>query len=164
MTDPGSTAPRHQTRERSEAKEAAAGRYPPDPASCAAELLSIVAYLTARDGPLQASPAAAVTASPWHGRLLRKAGERLDVVDAYMRARVAFLVAGRDRGYYAPAAELELAGATLDAARATTAVVADLLASRCPSRHDFEAMSAAVLRINPALDAQRDASPDPQES
>ena len=38
---------------------------------------------------------------------MSKAAERLEVVDAYMRARVSFLVAGKDRGYFAPEAELD---------------------------------------------------------
>ena len=94
----------------------------------------MVAYLTERDGPLQ---------QPWtersaplpslHERLLRKAAERLEVVDAYMRARVAFLVSGKDRGYYAPQVELDLAGATLDSARTAAAVVDVLLEGRLPT-------------------------------
>ena len=141
--DPGQ--PRPQTR--------ASATYPPDAEHCAAELLSIVAYLTAHDGPLQTPPDAETPVSPWHERLLRKAAERLDVIDAFMRARVAFLAAGKDRGYYAPEAELALAGATLDATRAATTVVAALLESRLPSPHDFDAMSAAALNILPARDA-----------
>jgi len=141
--DPGQSRP--QTR--------ASATYPPDAEHCAAELLSIIAYLTAPDGPLQAAPDPETPVSPWHERLLRKAAERLDVIDAFMRARVAFLAAGKDRGYHAPEAELELAGATLDATRAATTIVAALLDARLPSPHDFDAMSAAVLSIIPALDA-----------
>lgn len=157
--DPSSTAPLHRDPGQSRPEARAPAGYPPDTAPCATELLSIVAYLTARDGPLQTPPDPAAPLSPWHERLLLKAGERLDVIDGYMRARVAFLVAGKDQGYYAPAAELELAGATLDAARAASTVVAALLAARPLSRHDFEAMSVAALRINPALDALRAADP-----
>lgn len=149
--DPGESRP--QTR--------AVATYPPDAEHCAAELLSIVAYLTAQDGPLQGPPGPEAPVSPWHERLLRKAAERLDVIDAFMRARVVFLAAGKDRGYYAPEAELQLAGATLDATRAATTVVAALLASRIPSPHDFDAMSAAALSIMPALDALSSATPSP---
>jgi hypothetical protein len=139
-----------------------AATYPPDAEHCAAELLSIVAYLTAGDGPLQAAPGPVTPASPWHERLLRKAAERLDVIDAFMRARVAFLAAGKDRGYYAPEAEIELAGATLDATRAATVVVAALLETRLPAPHDFDAMSAAALSIIPALDALGAEAPSPR--
>ena len=75
---------------------------------------------TGRCRPRPARPRAI---TPWHRRLLLKAMERLDVIDAFMRARVAFLVAGRERGYYAPEQELELAGATLDTCRAAASVV-----------------------------------------
>jgi hypothetical protein len=138
-------------------------RYPPDAAHCAEELLSIVAYLAAPDGPLQAAPGVTVPLSPWHKPLLGKASERLEVIDAYMRARVSFLIGGRDRGYHTPEAELELAGATLDAGRTTAPVVDALLASRLPSQHEFDAMSAAVLRLHPALEAMH-ASEDPPRS
>ncbi len=154
--DPGSTDPVPVAAGRHERVAAAAVRYPPDTASCTAELLSIVAYLTSHDGPLQAAPGAAPAISRWHEPLLRKAAERLDVIDAYMRARVSFLVAGKERGYYAPQAELDLAGATLDAGRAATRVVGALLDARLPSRHEFDAMSVAALQLNPALDALRE--------
>ena len=149
--DPGQ--PRPQTR--------ASATYPPDAEHCAAELLAIVAYLMAHDGPLQASPDPETPVSPLHVRLLRKAAERLDVIDAFMRARVAFLAAGKDRGYYAPEAELALAGATLDATRAATTVVAALLESRLPAPNDFDAMSTAALGILPALDALGEATHSP---
>lgn len=152
--DPGQSRPQPR----------AAASYPPDAEHCAAELLAIVAYLTAGDGPLQTSPDPATPVSPWHERLLRKAAERLDVIDAFMRARVAFLVAGKDRGYYAPESELELAGSTLDATRAATSVVAALLESRLPAQHDFDAMSAAALRVNPALDALGETTLPPRPS
>ena len=160
--DTGSTG--QMQRDPGQSRPPARAPYPPDAEHCAAELLSIVAYLTARDGPLQGPPGPETAASPWHERLLRKAAERLDVIDAFMRARVAFLAAGKDRGYYAPDTELELAGATLDATRAATTVVAALLEARLPSRHDFDAMSAAALRVIPALDGLGAAAPSPHAS
>jgi hypothetical protein len=131
-----------------------------DSSDCAAEVLAIVAYLTSADGPLQDSTAAARGVSPWHPRLLLKASERLNVVDAYMRGQVAFLVAGKDHGYYTPESELELAGAVLDTCRATTSVVDALIAGRLPTRREFETMSAAALVVDPALDAARRAEAD----
>lgn len=154
--DPGSTAHAPAVPSRHRQVAAASVRYPPDTSRCTAELLSIVAYLTSRDGPLQAVPGAAPAVSHQHEPLLRKAAERLEVIDAYMRARVSFLVTGKERGYYAPQAELDLAGATLDAGRAVTRVVEALLAAHLPSTHEFDAMGVAALRLNPALDALRE--------
>jgi hypothetical protein len=151
--DPGSTAPEPSPQARFEQERPGSVRYPPDAQHCAGELLSIVAYLTSRDGPLQTPADPSAPVSPWHERMLRKAAERLEVIDAYMRARVAFLVSGRERGYYAPEAELDLAGATLDAARAATAVVGALLEGRLPSRHQFDAMGVTSLAVTPALEA-----------
>ena len=73
-----------------------------------------------------------------------------------MRARVAFLVAGKERGYHVPEQELELAGAALDTCRAATSVVDGLLAGRLPTGPEFEAMSRTALAVNPALDAMRE--------
>lgn len=160
--DFGSTAPAPAVPGRHQPVAAASVRYPPDTARCTAELLSIVAYLTSRDGPLQAVPGSAPAVSRWHEPLLRKAAERIEVIDEYMRARVSFLVAGKEHGYYAPEAELDVASATLDAGRAATLVVDSLLAARLPSRHEFDAMSVAALRLNPALDALRESQAPPR--
>jgi hypothetical protein len=157
MVDGGSTAPQHVPRRWRAETDDALRRPQLDSAACATELLAIVAYVTSADGPLQDPRRPGGNVSPWHQRLLTKAAERLDVIDASMRARVAFLAAGRDQGYYAPEAEIELAGASLDTCRATTSVVAALLEGRLPTIHDFEAMSRAALTINPALDATREA-------
>ena len=110
MDGGGSTAPRDggQTRLRPQDSWAERGL---DSASCAGEILAIVAFITADDGPLQVMPDPAGAVTPWHRRLLLKAMERLDVIDAFMRARVAFLVAGRR-------ARLPRAGAGTGAARA----------------------------------------------
>jgi len=151
--DTGSTAPAPERPARSRDDRLAGVRYPPDATRCASELLAIVAYLTARDGPLQVSPDAEFKLSPWHARLVEKAAERLEVIDAYMRARVAFLVAGGEHGYYAPQAELDLAGAALDAGRAATVVVDAIQERRLPSRHEFEAMGTTALSIQPLLQA-----------
>ena len=101
--------------------------------------------------------------SPWHTRLLLKAAERLDDMDARLRGRVAFLVAGRDHGYRAPAGELELAGAALDTCRATSWVVDALLAGDLPTIDEFDIMGRAALAIYPALEALRKLNADPEE-
>ena len=119
----------------------------------ATELLAIVRYITARDGPLQSTPDNAGHLSPWHERALLKAMERLEVIDAYLRGRVAFFVAGKDHGYGPFDEELELAGAALDNCRAATSVVEALIAGRLPTTWEFELMADTALRIYPALDA-----------
>ena len=126
-----------------------------DSPQCASELLAIVGYLTADDGPLQGPPSRGGDVSPWHVRLLLKAAERLDDLDARLRGRVAFLVAGKDRGYRAPEGELELAGVALDTCRAAAWMVDALLAGDLPTSDEFEAMARAALAIYPALEAMR---------
>ncbi len=133
--------------------DAAVVRPRPELRDGATELLAIVAYISAGDGPVRASRGSADRLSPWHQRLLQKAMERLDVIDADLRGRVAFLVAGKDHGYYASESELELAGTALDACRATSTVVDALLAGRLPTVREFEAVSDTALRIYPALEA-----------
>lgn len=151
--DTGSTAPQHGPAQHGGAGDDAVGRLRLDSSQCATELLAIVAYLTSDDGPLQASPGPGMDVSPWHRPLLLKAAERLDIIDAYMRGRVAFLVAGRDWGYHASESELELAGTALDTCRATASLVEALLAGRLPTGSEFETMSTAALAIEPALAA-----------
>jgi len=158
MMDAGQPARQHE-HDPEPREDAVARRL--DSSDCAVEVLAIVAYVTSADGPLQDSTAPGREVSLWHRRLLLKASERLDVVDSYMRGQVAFLVAGKDHGYYAPENELELAGAVLDTCRATAPVVDALVAGRLPTRHEFETMSQAALAVNPALDAARGAEADP---
>ena len=155
MNGGSSTAPRDGGQTRPRPQDSWAER-DLDSARCAGEVLAIVAYVTADDGPLQALPDPSGAVTPWHRRLLLKAMERLDIIDAFMRARVAFLVAGRERGYHVPERELELAGVALDACRAATSVVDGLLAGRLPTGPEFEAMSRTALAVNPALEAMRE--------
>lgn len=122
----------------------------------ATELLAIVRYLTASDGPLHSTPDDAGRLSPWYERVLLKAMERLEVIDAYLRGRVAFFVAGKDHGYGPFDGQLELAGAALDGCRAATAVVDALLAGRLPTTWEFESMADTALMIYPALEAIED--------
>ncbi|HQJ98706.1 MAG TPA: hypothetical protein PLB30_09235 [Thermoleophilia bacterium] len=58
----------------------------------AAELLAVVRFLTAPDGPLQ-QPVADGPSSPWQERVLVKAQERLAIIDHFLRGRVAFFAA-----------------------------------------------------------------------
>ena len=119
----------------------------------ATELLAIVRYITAGDGPLQSTPDGTGHLSPWHERVLLKAMERLEVIDAYLRGRVAFFVAGKDHGYGPFHGELELAGAALDNCRADTSVVEAVLAGRLPTTWEFKLMGDTALRIYPVLEA-----------
>lgn len=119
-------------------------------AEAAAELVAIVGYVTADDGPLQPTPEGAGL-SPWHEPLLAKARERLEIIDAYLRGRVAFLVAGKDRGYPTRGNELPLAREALDTCRAATVVVEALLDGRLPRVWQFDLMGETVLRLSAAL-------------
>jgi hypothetical protein len=114
----------------------------------ATELLTIVGYLTAADGPLAESD----RLLSWHERLLLKAMERLELIDGYLRGRVAFFVAGKDRGYDFFGSDLEVAAAALDTCRATTRVVETLLSGRLPSECEAAWMGDAALRIYTALE------------
>jgi len=118
----------------------------------ATELLAIVRYITAIDGPLQSAPGLSPL-SPWHERALLKAAQRLEVIDAYLRGRVSFLVAGKHRGYGGFDGELALAEVALDNCRADTSVIEALLAGRLPTAWDFESMGHTALRLYPALEA-----------
>ena len=118
----------------------------------ARELLSIVGFVTADDGPLCVTPASG-TLSPWHQEALQKALERLEVVDHYLRGRVAFFVAGKDHGYGPFGGELELAGAALDTCRAVAKVVDALLEGRPPTDPDLDTMRETAVRLQPALEA-----------
>ena len=155
MNETGSAAPQHLGPEQFREGDAAVVRHRLDLTHAVTELLSIVAYVTGDDGPLQTAPGSTGVLSPWQRPLLLKAAERLDVIDAHLRGRVAFLVAGKDQGYHTFEWELELAGAALDTCRAATSVIRALLAERPPAEREFEAMSAAALKVYPALEAMR---------
>lgn len=113
------------------------------------ELLQIVAYLTATDGPLTATEGS----WSWHERLLLKAKERLEIVDGFLRGRVAFFAAGKDRGYEFFDSDVKVASAALDTGRAAMRVVDTVLAGHLPSESDIETMGDATLRIYALLDA-----------
>ena len=159
--DIGSTAPQQYPPEPSRAEgDAAIALRRLDLTRGATELLAIVAYINADDGPLQTPPDSTASLSPWHQRLLLKAGERLEVIDTFLRSRVAFFVAGKNRGYYAPERELELAGAALDTlSRDGVGRRHALLAGRAPSEREFESMSATALKVYPALEASAESPP-----
>ena len=118
----------------------------------ARELLSIVGFVAADDGPLRATPDPG-TLSPWHQEALKTALERLEVIDHYLRGRVAFFVAGKDHGYAPFEGELELARRALDTCRVVARVVDALLAGRWPTDRDLDTMPEAADRLQPALDA-----------
>jgi len=115
------------------------------------ELLAMMRFLTAKDGPLQQLASTGLS-SPWHERVLIKAQERIEVLDHFLRGRVAFFVAGRDQGYGSFDDELELAGAALDTCRAIAKVVERLLAGELPTQWEYRLMGDAALTIYPALE------------
>jgi hypothetical protein len=154
VTDTGSPAPTSSSPGQSRPERETTGVQRqlelPDAAS---ELLAIFSYLIADDGPLQSASRPAFDPSPWHQPVLLKALERLQVIDAFLRGRVAFFVAGKDHGYYTSEREVELAGAALDSCRAMTSVVEALLEARLPTEWQLESMGDAAFKIHPALKA-----------
>jgi hypothetical protein len=134
---------------RSSANEEARPRSRLDLPDVAIELLEIVAYLTAADGPLTATDGS----WSWHERLLLKAKERLELIDSYLRGRVTFFAAGKDRGYEFFDSDVKVASAALDTGRAALRVVETVLARRLPSERDIETMGDAALRVCALLDA-----------
>ncbi|HZL63958.1 MAG TPA: hypothetical protein VFD50_03295 [Thermoleophilia bacterium] len=118
----------------------------------ASELRAIVGYIAAADGPLRLPLDPAGHVSRWHERLLLKAMERLEVIDAYLRGRVAFLAAGKEHGYAFFDTDLELARAELANCRATTRVVEGLLAGRLPTDQEFDSMDDTVAGIYRVLE------------
>jgi hypothetical protein len=115
------------------------------------ELLAMMRFLTAEDGPLQQLVSTGLS-SPWHERVLFKAQERIETLDHFLRGRVAFFVAGRDHGYGSFDDELDLAGAALDTCRAIARVVERLLAGELPTEREYRLMGDAALGIYPALE------------
>ena len=119
------------------------------------ELLAIVAHLSAEDGPIQTMRRAGEL-SPWHAPVLDRALEGLEVIDHFLRGRVAFYVAGREHGYGSFEEQSALAAASLDTCRSAARVVDALLGGRLPTEAEFEELAAAVDRIYPALTALED--------
>lgn len=134
-----------------------AGQRPPriELSDAAHELVSIVGFVTADDGPLHATSEPR-TLSSWQQQALHAALERLEVIDHYLRGRVAFFVAGKDHGYGPFGGEAELADAALDACRALVRVVDALLAERPPTEAEVDTMCESSVRLHPALDALED--------
>ena len=121
----------------------------------ARELLSIVGFVAADDGPLRARPHPG-THSPWQEQALQSALERLEVIDHYLRGRVAFFVAGKDHGYGPFERELALAKCALDTCRAVARVVDALLAGRPPTDRELDSMRETSVRLQPVLEALED--------
>ena len=116
----------------------------------------MVGFLNADAGPLCATPGSD-TCSPWQEQALLKALERLEVIDHYLRGRVAFFVAGKDHGYGHFEGELELAEEALPTCRAVVRVVDALLAGRRPTDAEVDKMSASSVGLRTALEALEDA-------
>jgi hypothetical protein len=116
------------------------------------ELLATVRHVTADDGPVRVMSETG-DLSPWHEQTLSAALERLEVIDHYLRGRVAFFAPAKDHGYGPFDEELELARAALATCRAAARVVDALLVGRLPTEREFRAMSAATERVFPALKA-----------
>ena len=151
MTSGASTPASSSGDPRRDAQHAARPTVPRlDLADVAAELIAIAGYVTADDGPLQPTPEGDVL-SPWHEPLLAKAHERLEIIDAHLRGRVTFLVAGKDHGYLPLDDELALARAALDNCRVSYVVVEALLERRLPRVWQFDLMGETTLRLLAAM-------------
>jgi hypothetical protein len=153
-TDAGSSAPQRSYAEQVRPQRGSAAAQPRlELPMAVSELLAIVRYITAANGPLQMMPESGSSLSPWHKRLVVKGLERLEVIDTFLRGRVAFFMVVKDHGYGFFDGDLELARAALANCRATTVVVEALLAGRLPAEGEFDSMSDTVLRIYPAIEA-----------
>ena len=137
-------------KEPDQGQDAGLGRRRLELPDAANELLSIVRYVAADEGPSRAARDDHQLSS-WDEEVLLKALERLEVIDHFLRGRVAFLVAGKDHGYGPCEGELELAGAALDACRAAVRVVDATLEGRPLSEHELSLMNATAEKIRPAL-------------
>jgi hypothetical protein len=80
-------------------------------------------------------------------------GERIAVIEHFLRGRIAHLVSGTERGEGLFDAEVELAEADLDASRALATVVDRLVAGDVPTEGEFDLMGDTTLRIYAALEA-----------
>lgn len=116
------------------------------------ELLAMVTYLTAGDGPLDAV-ASTGRLGDVHPRVLVRMRERVDVIANFLRARISFFVTARREGDDVYGAELELAGANLVASRALVLVVDRLVSGALPSEAEFDRLGDAALGIYSAMEA-----------
>jgi len=115
------------------------------------ELLAMVTYLTAADGPLEVV-ASTGRLGDLHPRVLARMQERADVIANFLRARISFFITARleDDSF---GAELELAGANLVASRALVLVIERLVAGVLPSETEFDQLGDAALKIYSAVEA-----------
>jgi len=116
------------------------------------ELLAMVTYLTAGDGPLEAV-AAMGRLGDVHPRVLARMRERVEVIANFLRARISFFITERRRDPDSFGAELELAGANLVASNALALVVDRLISGALPSETEFDRLGDAALGIYAALEA-----------
>ena len=115
------------------------------------ELLAMVGFLTAPDGPLR-EVAATGRPSDLHRRVLVKALERADVIANFLRGRISFFMTWRHQDPGSYSVELELAGSTLAASRALALVIDRLLGGALPAEAEFDQLGDAALRIYAALE------------
>ena len=116
------------------------------------ELLAMVTYLTAGDGPLQAV-ASTGRLGDVHPRVLVRMRERVEVIADFLRARISFFITWRRQDTESFGAELELAGANLVASRALARVIDRLASGGLPSEAEFDQLGDAALKIYSAVEA-----------
>ena len=116
------------------------------------ELLAMLGFLTAADGPLQ-QLAESGGLDARNDEVLVRMRPRIDVIGDFLRARIAALVDGQPQGSGTFAVEIALAGANLDTSRALAAVVERVLTRDAPTDEEFDLLADEALGIYAALEA-----------
>jgi hypothetical protein len=116
------------------------------------ELLAMLAFLTASDGPLRQLAATGRLDRRNH-RSLVGMRRRIGIIGEFLRAREGFFIAAPAYGEGPFEAELALAQANLGTCRALNTVVERLLTRTVPLEAEFERMAGEALGIYSALEA-----------
>jgi hypothetical protein len=123
------------------------------------ELLAMLTFLTAADGPLQ-QLAESGRLDARNDEVLVRMRPRIDVIGDFLRARIAALVDGQPQGAGTFAAEIALAGANLDTSRALATVVERVLTREAPTDEEFDLLADEALGIYAALEALQSSDTD----
>lgn len=116
------------------------------------ELLTMLGFLTAADGPIrQLAETGRLDAR--NDEALVRMRPRIDVIADFLRARIAALADGQPQRAGAFAVEIALAGANLDTSRALAVVVERVLTRDAPTDEEFDLLAAEALGIYAALEA-----------
>lgn len=125
----------------------------------AGELLAMLGFLTAANGPLQQLAETGRLGARNHDALVRMR-PRIAIIGDFVRARIAAFADGPQQGAGAFDVELALAGANLDTSRALAVVVEKVLAGETPTDHEFDLLADKTLGIYAALEPIEASSAD----